>query len=259
MFHQKFGVKGLGVRRGFTLIELLIVIAIILILIAIALPNFLEAQIRARVTKAKAEIRTLGIAMESYRLDWKIYPGRSVPYYKEPGIQKNQAGITWLTSPVQYITAIPDDPFPTKENVETGDPIDSTVYTYNIMGADNFPQELLTHPHGGGLLVTYVIVSAGPDAPALQERAAGCIVCPHAGSSPAYCGSLHSYSPTNGTKSVGDLWLWGGEGVWVGQGQLGDGRCVAMKSALPAAKAGPGGLQVDGEFLRGRLPSGASL
>lgn len=40
-------------RPGFTLIELLIVIAIILILIAIALPNFLEAQIRAKVTKAK--------------------------------------------------------------------------------------------------------------------------------------------------------------------------------------------------------------
>ncbi|MBK7496274.1 MAG: prepilin-type N-terminal cleavage/methylation domain-containing protein [Candidatus Omnitrophica bacterium] len=34
--------------RGFTLIELLIVIAIILILIGIALPNFLEAQVRAR-------------------------------------------------------------------------------------------------------------------------------------------------------------------------------------------------------------------
>jgi len=41
-------------KKGFTLIELLIVIAIILILIAIALPNFLEAQIRARMTRAKA-------------------------------------------------------------------------------------------------------------------------------------------------------------------------------------------------------------
>ena len=47
-------------RRGFTLIELLIVIAIILILIAIALPNFLEAQERARVTRAKAELRNHG-------------------------------------------------------------------------------------------------------------------------------------------------------------------------------------------------------
>ncbi|MBW7937580.1 MAG: prepilin-type N-terminal cleavage/methylation domain-containing protein, partial [Candidatus Omnitrophica bacterium] len=36
-------------KAGFTLIELLIVIAIILILISIALPNFLEAQMRAKV------------------------------------------------------------------------------------------------------------------------------------------------------------------------------------------------------------------
>lgn len=57
--------KGQGLK-GFTLIELLIVIAIILILIAIALPNFLEAQIRAKVVRAKGEIRTIAIAMDSY-------------------------------------------------------------------------------------------------------------------------------------------------------------------------------------------------
>lgn len=52
--------------KGFTLIELLIVIAIILILIAIALPNFLEAQIRARVTKANGEMRSLATALFDY-------------------------------------------------------------------------------------------------------------------------------------------------------------------------------------------------
>ena len=53
--------KEIPPMRGFTLIELLIVIAIILILIAIALPNFLEAQMRAKVTKANSEIRTLAV------------------------------------------------------------------------------------------------------------------------------------------------------------------------------------------------------
>ena len=53
-------------KRGFTLIELLIVIAIILILIAIALPNFLEAQIRARVTKANGELRSIATALFDY-------------------------------------------------------------------------------------------------------------------------------------------------------------------------------------------------
>ena len=60
--------------EGFTLIELLIVIAIILILIAIALPNFLEAQIRAKVTKVKAELRTAATALEAYQVDWRAYP-----------------------------------------------------------------------------------------------------------------------------------------------------------------------------------------
>ncbi|MCA9442211.1 MAG: prepilin-type N-terminal cleavage/methylation domain-containing protein, partial [Candidatus Omnitrophica bacterium] len=53
-------------KSGFTLIELLIVIAIILILIAIALPNFLEAQIRARVTKANGELRSIATALFDY-------------------------------------------------------------------------------------------------------------------------------------------------------------------------------------------------
>ncbi|MCA9430219.1 MAG: prepilin-type N-terminal cleavage/methylation domain-containing protein, partial [Candidatus Omnitrophica bacterium] len=50
---------------GFTLIELLIVIAIILILIAIALPNFLAAQSRAKVVRERSDIRTLATAIET--------------------------------------------------------------------------------------------------------------------------------------------------------------------------------------------------
>jgi prepilin-type N-terminal cleavage/methylation domain-containing protein len=60
--------------NGFTLIELLIVIAIILILIAIALPNFLEAQIRAKIVRMNGEHRSLMITLESYRIDFKKYP-----------------------------------------------------------------------------------------------------------------------------------------------------------------------------------------
>lgn len=56
--------------RGFTLIELLIVIAIILILIGIALPNFLEAQERARVTRAKTLLRTIETAINAHIIDF---------------------------------------------------------------------------------------------------------------------------------------------------------------------------------------------
>ena len=55
--------------HGFTLIELLIVIAIILILIAIALPNFLEAQARARLARVKGDMRGLITAVEAFRTE----------------------------------------------------------------------------------------------------------------------------------------------------------------------------------------------
>ncbi len=66
-------------HKGFTLIELLIVIAIILILISIALPNFLEAQIRAKVAQSKGNMRSIQMAMESHLIDW----GDVVPDYND--------------------------------------------------------------------------------------------------------------------------------------------------------------------------------
>lgn len=60
--------------HAFTLIELLIVVAIIGILAAIAVPNFLNAQIRAGVTRVKADFRTIMTALETYRLDNNDYP-----------------------------------------------------------------------------------------------------------------------------------------------------------------------------------------
>lgn len=222
--------------KAFTLIELLIVIAIILILIAIALPNFLEAQIRARVTKAKGEIRSLGIAMESYALDFTVYPSESEHDMFQRG--RTEAGLAWLTSPIAYISSIPEDPFGKASASQT----DAALYFYEMGGVEAGP----TYPKCFACLKTWTIFTKGPDGNESDINSDQ----PHWGV-PGNDLSVDSYNPTNGTSSEGDIFLYGGDGFWIGV-NVG----IASKTLYVNPAAQDVGLTVNRVRYLHRLPPG---
>ena len=66
--------KKLNARRGgFTLIELMIVVAIIGILAAIAIPNFLRFQLKAKSSEGKTNLSAIRTAEESYYAEYGEY------------------------------------------------------------------------------------------------------------------------------------------------------------------------------------------
>lgn len=194
--------------RAFTLIELLIVVAIVAVLAAIAVPSFLHAQTRAKVSRVRADLRTLVTALESYTvdyglppLDWKVsrgdpqlpemqpgtsgilHPGLAVPGGVRPG----------LTTPVAYIQDCwIDDPFSTK-----GLPFDQRKYSYNwfapnpLRGFDVNPD--YTFQEYGNHYGYWRLGSIGPDRDFYNTI------------STTYAAS-RVYDATNGTVSPGNIW-----------------------------------------------------
>jgi len=86
-------------KKGFTLIELLIVVAIIGIIAGIAIPRFLGVRTKAKVTRAFADMASIGTALEMYYTDKDEYP------------QPTTGNTLDATALKDYISSIPDDPF----------------------------------------------------------------------------------------------------------------------------------------------------
>ena len=173
--------------RAFTLIELLIVVAIIGILAAIAIPNFLQAQTRAKVARAEADMASIGTALPCYYVDNNQYPDALVSGYLEKLIP--------LTTPVAYMTSIPGSAFA----AWTPWMADATkVYYYQTQAACNWMED---QGWGTNIWLQYdptdryewYLSAVGPDGDYDQPW-----------SSTPGCNCLR-YDPTNGVLSDGDV------------------------------------------------------
>lgn len=205
-------------RYAFTLIELLIVVAIIAILAAIAVPNFLEAQTRSKVSRAKSDMRTLATAIEAYQVDNNRYPPVTSGAGATPGpgynIFPGNERVRGLTTPIAYITSLLGDPF-NKISAEDLYQTNTENYYYATQRYFNnrgfiwqvFPGERGLFP-AYGTPAQWVLQSKGPDLAWARDPSDG-----GAGVIELDRPYSFEYDPSNGTVSTGNIPRSGATGV----------------------------------------------
>ncbi len=200
-------------RKAFTLIELLIVVAIIAILAAIAVPNFLEAQVRSKVSRMRSDLRTVATGLESYMVDFSHYPLSTYPNYNPPSgaWDPSEYWKFWpgfegtagsLTTPIAYLSsrAPMEDvfrkahKFPSKlayEIMYLPSDMYNPDWNYLLASASTYAAQQRAY----GL---WVIRSAGPDTWYQNQPGMD-------GDYGAGGWNRASYDATNGTVSAGDI------------------------------------------------------
>jgi len=213
-------------HKAFTLIELLIVVAIIAILAAIAVPNFLEAQTRAKVSRVKADMRSITTALETYQIDYNSYVYQ-IPEWRALRVNNSQnLVLERLTTPISYLTGVSsfNDPFKSNtikagDNLETNNAPPTNEHQKWIFNLYKYYARNNTHPSilppQGNTAefqkkpLWYILGSAGPDSEA-ENLNSPMTTRPEDNNANRQFFLSIIYDSTNGTVSRGSLYRVGG-------------------------------------------------
>jgi len=200
------------------------------------LSGYFEAQTRAKVARARTDMRSLATALEGYAVDCMRYPAFAVgdksvngalgakvaasalPSFRlpEPPAEATGEWQLWpelkdhnlsfmtLTTPVAYITAYSRDPFSPQSK--------ATFVYWSVCPGQADPSGKVLPPDYRATGIGWILVSPGPDGdydlanewdvydPTVSQPSLRLL----AGTNKK--GSAFTYDPTNGTVSNGDIW-----------------------------------------------------
>lgn len=182
------------------MIELLIVVAIIAALAAIAVPNYMEAQTRAKAARARSELRSTATALEAYRLDTNKYPTMLEPGFAGGVAPLKGADLKWwyipnaLSTPVAYLNSA-DLRCPFGGDLPRQNDFPNELWRrYSYENVKELESKALSYPVLGG--------KYGPAARAYDRIGGWRALCigPDHNWNP-----MVQYDPSNGTVSLGNI------------------------------------------------------
>ncbi len=187
---------------AFTLIELLIVVAIIGVLAAIAVPNFLQAQTRAKVARVYSDHRSVSTALNAYYMDHNNYaPDAWTTGRGQDNFFLNT--IYQLTTPIAYMSSLNlPDTFFTRPKGAGGEPLipglDTVSYRYFALGMVPSWGSVTNNDYKAAILASH-----GPDREN-NDGEWGVLPGNQSGVS-SRRNAAFLYDPTNGVVSKGDI------------------------------------------------------
>lgn len=166
-----------------------IIVTVVVVVAALAwlsMPTIFHAEDRARVYRIENDMRTVAIALESYRMDHGVYPP---PAPSKSGWTRLPS---LLTTPTAYLSTFPVNPLMPRDE----------PYGYALLAES--PQSWAEVASDLDFSPAYVLLSPGPS----REHGPFRLDLPLV------------YDPTNGAKSPGYVFRFGGDVIMEEDGRL---------------------------------------